>query len=58
MTQVENQEVGRYKKNKKYCDWQDKILQNYKDKEKIEDDNGIISTFVNEKKKMSILKLK
>ena len=35
---------------KKYFDWPDKNLQTYKDKEKTEDEIGIISTFTTETK--------
>ena len=43
-------QVIKYDKRKKCSDWLDKTLWTYKDKEKIEDEKGIISTFVNEKK--------
>ena len=39
-----------YDKNNEYSDLSDRTLRTYKDKEKIEYQNGIISTFVNETK--------
>ena len=48
MTQGENKEVVRYDKRKKYSDSPDKTLRTYKDKDKIEYEKLIISTFVNE----------
>ena len=50
--------VIKYDKSKKYSDCSDKTLRTYKDKEKIEDEIGIISTFENEKKSMPRLHLK
>ena len=43
MTQGENKEVIKYDKSKKYSDWTDKNLWTYKDKEKVEEEKGIIS---------------
>ena len=50
MTQGENKEVVKYDKINKYSDWSDKTLVSYKDKDKIEDESGIISTFANDAK--------
>ena len=58
MTLVENKEVIDYNKSKKYSDWSGETLRSYKDKEKIEDEIGIISSIANEKKLMSRLYLK
>ena len=49
ITQVENKEVVRHNKSKKHSGWSDKSLRVYKDKEKIEDKNGMISMFKSEK---------
>ena len=46
----ENKEVIKYDKNTKYSDWSDKTLRTYKDKDKIEYEIDIISTFANETK--------
>ena len=43
--QGQNTEVVKYDKSKKYSDWLDKTLINYKDKDKIEDEKGIIRMF-------------
>ena len=50
MNQGENKEFFGYDKSKKYSDWSDKTLRTYKDREKIEEKKGIISTFENETK--------
>ena len=50
MTQGENKEVVRFDKRKKYSDSPDKTIRTYKDKDKIEYEKLIISTFVNETK--------
>ena len=47
MTQGENKEVAEYNKSKKSYDWSDKTLHTCRDKQKIEDEIGIISTFAN-----------
>ena len=40
----------KYDKSKKLSFWSDKTLRTYRDKQKIEDKNVIISTFANEAK--------
>ena len=49
MTQGENKEVAECNKSKKYYDWSDKTLHTCRDKQKIEDEIGIISMFANKK---------
>ena len=50
MDQVENEEVVKYDKSNKHFYWYEKIIRDYKDKDKFEDKNGIISMFENETK--------
>ena len=50
MNQVEKEEavLFKYEKSKKHFDWSDKSLSIYKGKDKSQDKNGIIITFVNQ----------
>ena len=50
MNQGEKKESVKYNKSKKYSDWLDKNMRNYKDKDKIEDKIVIMSTLANEEK--------
>ena len=58
MIQGENKEVVKYNRSKKDYYWLDKTLRYYKDKQKIEDKNVIISTLKNGEKLMLRLHLR